>query len=106
MRLPMVALATIIFPLLLCPLSGQWLSYPTAGVPRTPDGRPDLAAACPRTADGKPDLSGLWTAPTKRQGNPDFPGCEPVSDEFINIAASLTGGLPYQAWAAEMVKTR
>ena len=42
------------------PLLAQWPSYPTAGVPRTPDGKPNLQAPAPRTADGKPDLSGLW----------------------------------------------
>src|SRR5437588_3205610 len=49
------------FALVMVPLtSGQWLNYPTAGVPRTPDGKPNLTAPAPRTADGKPDLSGLW----------------------------------------------
>ncbi len=38
----------------------QWLNFPTPGTPRTPDGKPDLAAPAPRTADGKPDLSGVW----------------------------------------------
>ena len=38
----------------------QWLSYPTPGVPRTADGKPDLSAPAPRTSDGKPDLSGVW----------------------------------------------
>ena len=33
---------------------------PDAGDPRSPDGKPDLAAPAPRTADGKPDLSGVW----------------------------------------------
>ena len=42
------------------PLGAQWLRYPTAGLPRTPDGKPNLTAPAPRTADGKPDLSGLW----------------------------------------------
>src|SRR5271170_354551 len=106
MRLRIVALATMILPLLLSPLSGQWIHYPTAGVPRSSDGKPDLAAACPRTADGKPDLTGLWIMPTKREPNPNFPGCAAVSDEFINIAAHLKGGLPYQPWAAELVKAR
>ena len=41
-------------------LSAQWLKYPTAGIPRTEDGKPNLSAPTPRTADGKPDLSGLW----------------------------------------------
>jgi hypothetical protein len=37
----------------------QWPAYPT-GVPKTPDGKPDLTAPTPRTADGKPDFSGTW----------------------------------------------
>ena len=42
------------------PLAAQWLKYPTPGIPRTPDAKPNLTAPAPRTADGKPDLSGLW----------------------------------------------
>jgi hypothetical protein len=38
----------------------QWLNHPTPNIPRTPDGKPDLAAAPPRGADGRPDLSGVW----------------------------------------------
>ena len=41
-------------------LSAQWLNHPTPGMPRTPDGKPNLSAPAPRTADGKPDLGGLW----------------------------------------------
>ena len=41
----------------------QWLNYPAPGIPRTPDGKPNLAAPAPRTADGKPDLSGIWSGP-------------------------------------------
>ncbi|MBI4472573.1 MAG: hypothetical protein HY646_07880, partial [Acidobacteria bacterium] len=40
-------------------VSAQWLDYPTPGVPRRPDGTPDMSATTPRTADGKPDLSGM-----------------------------------------------
>jgi hypothetical protein len=40
-------------------LFAQWPAYPT-GVPKTPDGKPDLTAPSPRTADGKPDCSGTW----------------------------------------------
>src|SRR6266705_6435330 len=42
------------------PLAAQWVQRPTPGIPRTADGKPNLAAPAPRTADGKPDLSGLW----------------------------------------------
>jgi hypothetical protein len=106
MRLPKAVRPALLCGLLAFPLTAQWIHYPTAGVPRTPDGKPNLSAACPRTADGKPDLSGLWVMQTKREGNPNFPGCEAVSDAFVNIGAGLTGGLPYQPWAAALVKTR
>jgi hypothetical protein len=45
--------------------AAQWLDYPTPGIPRTADGKPNLAAPAPRTADGKPDFSGLWTRTTR-----------------------------------------
>ena len=50
------------------PSAAQWINYPTPGIPRTPDGKPDLSAPAPKTADGKPDLSGIW-AITKREAS-------------------------------------
>ena len=41
-------------------LAAQWPNRTAPGMPRTPDGKPDLSAPAPRTADGKPDLSGVW----------------------------------------------
>jgi hypothetical protein len=98
-----LVLAVVLWPLA---ANAQWLDYPTAGVPRTANGKANLNAATPRAADGKPDLSGLWANETRRAANANFPGCDAVSDEFINIAARLNGGLPYQAWARDLVKTR
>ena len=42
------------------PLMAQWLNYPTPGIPRLPDGKPNMSAPVPKTPDGKPDLSGIW----------------------------------------------
>jgi len=46
---------------LAAPAAAQWLDHPTRGIPRTADGKPNLAAPTPRAPDGRPDLSGLWT---------------------------------------------
>jgi hypothetical protein len=96
------------------PLSAQWLNYPTPGIPRLPDGKPNLTAPAPRTTDGKPDLSGIWALPCP-VANAVFAGfdgkptvyCETevaVSPEFANIGRTFKDGLPYQPWAAEVVK--
>ena len=33
------------------------VNYPTPGIPRTTDGKVNLAASAPHTAEGKPDLT-------------------------------------------------
>ena len=43
------------------PANAQWLNHPTPNIPRTSDGKPNLAAPAPRGGDGHPDLSGVWT---------------------------------------------
>src|SRR5580693_9464803 len=48
------------FALLSAGAHAQWLNYPAPGTPRTPDGKPNLAARAPRAFNGKPDLSGVW----------------------------------------------
>ncbi len=81
---------------------GQWLNYPTPGVPRTADGKPNLAAPAPRAANGKPDLSGVWlhepTPPAELKrlfgdhaGDVNVPGMEieTVSKYGINILVNF-----------------
>ena len=60
-KAPAIALATLaVGALFSSAAQAQWLNYKTPGIPRLPDGKPNLSAPAPRTADGKPDLSGLW----------------------------------------------
>src|ERR1700733_13218765 len=99
LRLLLTAFAIVIGALSV-PLSAQWINYPTAAVPRTPDGRPNLTAPAPRTPDGKPGLSGMWEMEHNLNVTPSGIGCRPPSREFLNIGASLKEGLPYQPWAA------
>src|SRR6185436_6921171 len=94
-------------------LRAQWLKYPTAGVPRTADGKPNLTAPAPRGRDGKPDFAGMWLTghpvPCQPATGSDFLECGielPISLEGINFGIGLQGGLPYQPWAAELVKKR
>ena len=73
------------------PLAAQWLNQPTAGIPRTPDGKPNLSAPAPRTPDGRPDLSGLWNK---------------ISPKYSrNIAADLKPE-EIEPWARELVEQR
>jgi hypothetical protein len=87
-------------------LPAQWINYPTAGIPRAKDGAPDLSAPAPRAADGHPDLSGIWDIEHNRACPPI--GCNDmfIGQEFMDIGWSLKGGLPYQPWARDAVKTR
>ena len=95
--------------------SAQWPPYPTAGVPKTADGKPDLTAPAPRTADGKPDFSGNWIRGDGQLGPagggtlpgpaPSFTVGPPVST-FRDVGANLKGGLPLLPWAADLVKAR
>lgn len=81
--------------LLACaPVYAQWLNYPSKGIPRTAEGKPDLNAPASRAADGKPDLSGIWRQPNGVKYT-------------INLAADLKpGDVSFQPWAAELYSKR
>jgi hypothetical protein len=105
-------------------LSAQWPDYPTANVPRTADGKPNLTAPAPRTSDGKADLSGIWaaglgigggqrgqrgqrgTATAAPAAPPPAPTDGPPLATFFEIGAGIKDGPPYTPWAAELKKQR
>ena len=106
-------------------LFGQWPNFPTQGVPKSADGKPNLLGPVPRTTDGHPDLTGVWE--TYREGGPAAsttgnititapsgpnvatglgPNLNTSTVPFFNIGADVKGGLPFQPWALALRKER
>jgi hypothetical protein len=81
--------------LLVCaaaPAPAQWFNYAAPGIPRTPDGKPNLSAPAPKMYDGKPDLSGVGA------GDPDY---------FRDLAKDLKpGDVQMLPWAEQLQKER
>jgi hypothetical protein len=72
--------------------SGQWLDIKTPGIPRLPDGKPDLSAPAPKMPDGKTNIAGVW---------------QPTTRQFLNITSEQkSSDLPLQPWAAALYKQR
>jgi hypothetical protein len=99
-------------------LFAQWPSYPSAGVPRTPDGKPNLSAPAPKTPDGKPDLTGIWqnnrtvggTVAARTSANPPATNEDLIAiarrSPFWNLGSQFKDGLPFTPWGAELHRQR
>ena len=91
----------------------QWFKYPTDGIPRTRDGKPNLSAPAPRLPDGKPDLSGIWHAGNRIPCNNAINSFIECGAEIggskltLDLGLDLPGGaLPYRPEAATLKKQR
>lgn len=102
--MPVVRIALAAALVVCAPVCAQWINYPTPGIPRLPNGKPNLKAPAPRTADGKPDLSGLWEP--VGPANSSFVGNSARDPQFADVGKSVKGGLPLRPWAADLLKTR
>src|SRR3954470_3854128 len=90
------------------PACAQWVNYPTANVPRTANGEPDLKAPAPRTPAGKPDLTGVWFSVDllpECSEKDCIPQMNLPADQ-ADIGRTIEGGLPYTPWAAALVAER
>jgi hypothetical protein len=87
-------------------LLAQWLHYPTAGVPRTRSGQPNLSAPAPKMADGKPDFSGVWENDGYDPSRAEGLAGGPPKTVFFDVANGLGGAPPYQPWAADIAAKR
>ena len=85
------------------PVHAQWLNYPTPGLPRTADGKPDLSAPA-ATRDGHPDLSGVWTSECGIYGRD---ACFPKQGLFFDLARDLPPeAVTMTPWAAGIAAQR
>jgi hypothetical protein len=94
-----LCLNVIALALMTAGLEAQWFNYPTPGIPRLADGRPNLSAPAPRTSDGKPDLSGLWASPCL--------DCGPGQRRYFDLALGLNpADVVMTPWASAILKQR
>jgi hypothetical protein len=105
----------VVIAFVAAPVAGraQWLTYPTDGIPRTRDGKPNLSAPAPRLPDGKPDLSGIWHAGNRIPCSNAINAFIDCGSEIggskltLDLGLDLPGGaLPYQPAAAALKKQR
>jgi len=107
--------ATLVAAALGC-IEAQSLNYRDPSIPRSSDGRPNLAAPAPRV-NGKPDLSGVWQAERTpvaefvRLLGPGLPAIQPdlndITKHVLNVLWDVPPGeQPLRPEAAAIMQQR
>ena len=106
MRVETGAMRLLLFGMLLSNIQGQWINYPDGACPRTSmENR-----ISPQRARARPTASRIFRAygscKPSVKATPTFPVVRPFPMSSSTSRRGLKEGLPYQTWAAELVKTR
>lgn len=93
MKAQHTAVATITALALLSGVTeAQWVNRKAPGIPRLPDGKPNLSAPAPPLANGHPDLSGIWDVGNMLYFHDLARGMKPGEVQLTPWAAALQKG--------------
>ena len=81
-------------------LPAQWINHRNPATPRTPDGKPNLAAQVARKG-GKPDFSGIWRIVRPRT-------IPPAEGSYASLQYWMAPGetISMQPWAEALFQRR
>src|SRR5437763_13398689 len=102
-----VLLVLLLLAVTCAPASAQWSKRLDPAIPRTREGKLDLAARPPKTREGKVDLSGIWLPQADPNGKPENVENTITPRYFVNIMADLKpADVPMTPWSAALLKER
>jgi|KBSMisStandDraft_5_1062788.scaffolds.fasta_scaffold136040_2 hypothetical protein len=96
-----IAIGCLLASLTALVVHGQWLNYPTPGIPRTADGKPKLDTATPRLRNRRPDISGMWGDVCMNGSD-----CFATKSMFFDIMRGAPKPVDMTPWATEVQQQR